>query len=288
MLDLSESRFEEAVLEVSKQQAVLVDFWAPWCGPCRTLGPMLEKLSLAYEGRVYMVKVNADHAPQLSQRYQIRSLPMVMLFKDSKVVDQFVGLRQESEIRHFIDRHLPRLEDKDLAVARQRVCETQYEEACELYKRVLVLNPAHELARLEWVQVLLQLSMWGDAAQSFETLRPKRLSDPKIAAVAFLVDAALALEAGGLVETKLHSDLSDPKEPGPDHAKAPQQKLREAQLAMLSGRWTEAMDGFLDLLAHERQFAAELIRQSMLAIFQLCPDPQLVGQYRRRLGALLH
>ena len=115
MIELSESMFDDEVLEVSKQQVVLVDFWAPWCGPCRMLGPILEKLSQDYEGRVRMVKVNADNAPQLSKRYQIRSIPMVMLFKDGQTVDQFMGVRQESEIRRFIDGHLPRVEDKDLA-----------------------------------------------------------------------------------------------------------------------------------------------------------------------------
>lgn len=119
MIELSESMFDDEVLEVSKQQVVLVDFWAPWCGPCRMLGPILEKLSQDYEGRVRMVKVNADNAPQLSKRYQIRSIPMVMLFKDGQTVDQFMGVRQESEIRRFIDGHLPRVEDKDLAQARR-------------------------------------------------------------------------------------------------------------------------------------------------------------------------
>ena len=119
MIELSESMFDDEVLEVSKQQVVLVDFWAPWCGPCRMLGPILEKLSQDYEGRVRMVKVNADNAPQLSKRYQIRSIPMVMLFKNGQTVDQFMGVRQESEIRRFIDGHLPRVEDKDLAQARR-------------------------------------------------------------------------------------------------------------------------------------------------------------------------
>jgi hypothetical protein len=130
--------------------------------------------------------------------------------------------------------------------------------------------------------------MWGDAAQSFEILRAKQRIDPMIEAVAVLVDAALALEAVDPLQQGPVAGLLQLTVPGPEQVKAPEQKLREAQLAMLSGRWTEAMDGFLDLLAHERRFAVELIRQSMLAIFQLCPDAQLVGQYRRKLGALLH
>jgi putative thioredoxin len=270
VLELSESLFDDQVLESSKHQPVLVDFWAPWCGPCRMLGPILEKLSLDYEGRVQFVKINADHAPQLSQRYQIRSIPTVMLFRQAQAVDQFMGLKQESEIRRFIDTHLPRIEDKDLALARQLLAEGRLEEASEHYKTVLAINPSQEAARLEFVQLLLQRSMAAEAAQYFEVLRPKKLNDPRIASIALLVEAGLSLKVD------------------PSHPTRSDQMLREAQQAMLAGQWAGAMDLFLALLTEDRRFAGDLVRQSMLAIFQLCPDAQVVGQYRRKLSALLN
>ncbi len=281
MIELSESMFDDEVLEVSKQQVVLVDFWAPWCGPCRMLGPILEKLSQDYEGRVRMVKVNADNAPQLSKRYQIRSIPMVMLFKDGQTVDQFMGVRQESEIRRFIDGHLPRVEDKDLAQARRLSSEGKLVEASQSYKTVIALNPGQESARLELIQILLQLSLWDDAAQCFEVLRSKKLNDPKIAAIEVLIDAAQSLAATSSKSNQTTESLID-------SSANPQQCLQAAQLAMLSGRWTQAMDLFLDLLARDRRFAGDLVRQSMLAIFQLCPDSQVVSRYRRKLGPLLN
>jgi putative thioredoxin len=281
VIELSESMFDDEVLEVSKQQVVLVDFWAPWCGPCRMLGPILEKLSQDYEGRVRMVKVNADNAPQLSKRYQIRSIPMVMLFKDGQTVDQFMGVRQESEIRRFIDGHLPRVEDKDLAQARRLSSEGKLVEASQSYKTVIALNPGQESARLELIQILLQLSLWDDAAQCFEVLRSKKLNDPKIAAIEVLIDAAQSLAATSSKSNQTTESLID-------SSANPQQCLQAAQLAMLSGRWTQAMDLFLDLLARDRRFAGDLVRQSMLAIFQLCPDSQVVSQYRRKLGPLLN
>jgi putative thioredoxin len=281
VIELSESMFDDEVLEVSKQQVVLVDFWAPWCGPCRMLGPILEKLSQDYEGRVRMVKVNADNAPQLSKRYQIRSIPMVMLFKDGQTVDQFMGVRQESEIRRFIDGHLPRVEDKDLAQARRLSSEGKLVEASQSYKTVIALNPGQESARLELIQILLQLSLWDDAAQCFEVLRSKKLNDPKIAAIEVLIDAAQSLAATSSKSNQTTESLID-------SSANPQQCLQAAQLAMLSGRWTQAMDLFLDLLARDRRFAGDLVRQSMLAIFQLCPDSQVVSRYRRKLGPLLN
>ncbi len=281
MIELSESMFDDEVLEVSKQQVVLVDFWAPWCGPCRMLGPILEKLSQDYEGRVRMVKVNAVNAPQLSKRYQTRSIPMVMLFKNGQTVDQFMGVRQESEIRRFIDGHLPRVEDKDLDQARRLSSEGKLVEASQSYKTVIALNPGQESARLELIQILLQLSLWDDAAQCFEVLRSKKLNDPKIAAIEVLIDAAQSLAATSSKSNQTTESLID-------SSANPQQCLQAAQLAMLSGRWTQAMDLFLDLLARDRRFAGDLVRQSMLAIFQLCPDSQVVSQYRRKLGPLLN
>jgi putative thioredoxin len=245
------------------------------------LGPILEKLSQDYEGRVRMVKVNADNAPQLSNRYQIRSIPMVMLFKNGQTVDQFMGVRQESEIRRFIDGHLPRVEDKDLAQARRLSSEGKLVEASQSYKTVIALNPGQESARLELIQILLQLSLWDDAAQCFEVLRSKKLNDPKIAAIEVLIDAAQSLAATSSKSNQTTESLID-------SSANPQQCLQAAQLAMLSGRWTQAMDLFLDLLARDRRFAGDLVRQSMLAIFQLCPDSQVVSQYRRKLGPLLN
>ena len=278
-VEITDSNFADLVQKSEKP--VMIDFWAEWCGPCRMLGPILEKLSQDYEGRVRMVKVNADNAPQLSNRYQIRSIPMVMLFKDGQTVDQFMGVRQESEIRRFIDGHLPRVEDKDLAQARRLSSEGKLVEASQSYKTVIALNPGQESARLELIQILLQLSLWDDAAQCFEVLRSKKLNDPKIAAIEVLIDAAQSLAATSSKSNQTTENLIDP-------SANPQQCLQAAQLAMLSGRWTQAMDLFLDLLARDRRFAGDLVRQSMLAIFQLCPDSQVVSQYRRKLGPLLN
>lgn len=270
MLELSESLFDDQVLESSKHKPVLVDFWAPWCGPCRMLGPIIEKLSHEYEGRVQFVKINADHAPELSQRYRIRSIPTVMLFRQAEVVDQFMGLKQESEIRRFIDAHLPRIEDKDLALARQLLAAGRLEDASEHYKAVIAKNPSQDVARLEFVQLLLQRSMASEAAEYFEVLKPKKLNDPKIASIALFVDAGLSLDVD------------------PSHPTRSDQMLREAQKAMLAGQWAEAMDLFLALLTEDRRFAGDLVRQSMLAIFHLCPDAQVVRTYRRKLSALLN
>lgn len=105
--DVSEAEFETQVLELSMQVPVLVDCWAPWCGPCKQLGPVLEKIVTAYGGRFVLAKLNTDEAPQISAALQLRSIPLVVLFVGGRPVDQFLGALPEGKIREFLDKHLP-------------------------------------------------------------------------------------------------------------------------------------------------------------------------------------
>jgi thioredoxin len=105
--DVTEANFEAAVLERSLQVPVLLDCWAPWCGPCKSLGPVLEKLVQAYGGRFVLAKLDTDRAPQLSAALQIRSIPLVVLFVGGQMVDQFTGALPEGQLRAFLDKHLP-------------------------------------------------------------------------------------------------------------------------------------------------------------------------------------
>ena len=111
MADITLSNFELEVIEASRRQPVLLDIWAPWCGPCKTLGPMLEKLETAYAGRFVLAKLDADQQPeiagQLSRMFGVRSIPLCVLFQDGQPVDGFVGALPESELRAFLDKHVP-------------------------------------------------------------------------------------------------------------------------------------------------------------------------------------
>ncbi len=106
-MDITAAEFEREVIEGSKEVAVLVDFWAPWCGPCRALTPLLEKLAAQYAGRVKLVKINSDENPEISAAFGIRSIPNVIAFRDGKAVSQFLGALPEGQVRAFIDKLLP-------------------------------------------------------------------------------------------------------------------------------------------------------------------------------------
>jgi len=320
MIEISEAQFEREVIETSHRLPVLVEFWAPWCGPCRTLSPVLERLSLALQGEVSMVKVNADHAPKLSQRYGVRSIPMVLLFRAGRVVDQFTGAKPEAQIRSFIQPHLPRPEDADLVAARRLREQGDLEAAAHAFERVLAVNPGHLAARSEWVYCLLESGCYSEAANAFEPLRSAlhadpSLSDARIATLAVFVEAGQALQAARLAEgaeavpnreaaaspeavpnrvaaaspeAVLSREAAASPEAVPNTEGTLEGRLLAAQRHMLASRWRPAIDLLLGILSEDRKFSPDRIRKSLLAIFALCPDQALVGQSRRRLSSLLN
>ena len=154
VLDVAEADFEREVIERSRSQPVVVDFWAPWCGPCRALGPILEKLTQERQGDVLLAKVNVDEAPTLAQQFQIRSIPLVIAFRNGQAVLDFEGVLPEAQLRLFFDRISPSETERFL---RQAVAleSSQPAEAETLYRRVLKLEPHHETARLGLARLLL-------------------------------------------------------------------------------------------------------------------------------------
>jgi len=132
-MDISATEFEQGVIEASRQQLVLVDFWAPWCGPCRTLTPILEKVVAEYGGRVKLAKINSDENPELSTAFSIRSIPNVIAFRDGKAVSQFMGALPEGQVRAFIDKLLP---PEQLALAARAIEDKRLDEAERLLDEV--------------------------------------------------------------------------------------------------------------------------------------------------------
>jgi putative thioredoxin len=125
-MDITATDFEREVIEGSKQQLVLVDFWAPWCGPCRALTPVLEKVAAEYGERVRLVKINSDENPEISTAFGIRSIPNVIAFRDGKAVSQFLGALPEGQVRAFIEKLLP---PPQLALAERAIDEGRLDEA---------------------------------------------------------------------------------------------------------------------------------------------------------------
>jgi putative thioredoxin len=280
MIEVTRQNFELEVLAASQRIPVLVDFWAPWCAPCRALTPVLERIEHDLAGQVTLVKVNSDDNPEIAAALGVRGIPHVVLFKDGKPVDNFVGALQEAQIRAFLARHVQRPGEAQLAAAREAMQEKRWGAAAEALSVVLAINPANQQARADYVAALTRLGKFEQARSVFEPLSAAARSDLRFAAIGRLLDAA---EASAAVESEaaIRAAADD----------APQDNDKRLALAdwlMTHSRWSEAMDELLVIAARDRKFRDDIARRSMLAIFELCPDAALVSSYRRKLSASIY
>ncbi|MDD2990979.1 MAG: tetratricopeptide repeat protein [Zoogloea sp.] len=274
-LDVSESEFDTAVLALSRRVPVLVDFWAPWCGPCRTLKPLLEKLAVEYGGRFVLAKINSDEAQAVAARYAVRSIPAVKLFVNGEVVDEFAGALPEGQVRAFLDRHLPdeaerlRLSAAGIADPLQRA---------ELLQQAASLSGGRTTIVLELVQALLDADLVEDAAAGLETVDPQERDDAwrSLKARLDLMENAPTVDEPAL-EARIRADAKD-------------FDARFALAAARAGRgeWAAAFDQLLDVVLRDRAEARGKARDTLVEWFGLCPDAKAVMSARRQLSMYLN
>src|SRR3954469_13223447 len=182
-MDITIQNFEADLINASLQQPVLLDIWAPWCGPCKALTPVLEKIEVAYAGRFKLAKLNADEQPeissQLSQMFGVRSIPFCVLFKGGQPVDGFVGALPEAQVREFLDRHVPSAAeaaaDEEMEEAEALLAEGDTDAALERLQEAVAINPGNDTARYDYLRALIAAGRIDEARRAYEPVATKVL-----------------------------------------------------------------------------------------------------------------
>ncbi|WP_296227837.1 thioredoxin [Ralstonia sp. UBA689] len=281
MSDVTSQNFAQEVIETSRQVPVLVDFWAPWCGPCRTLGPMLEKLEAEYAGKWKLAKVNSDENPELSAHFNVRSIPYVVAFVDGKSVDQFVGVLPEGQLRAFLDRVIPQPAD---VAYREGLAAHQTGEiahAREAFQNALAFDPGFDAARFELVNLLLDTGDVRAAQNEFALLSPKAPQDERYAPLQTRLKAAE--QAGALPGIDALLTLVQAE---PDNLQA---RLDLAQRHIAGQQYEAALEQLLAIVERDRAFRDDVARKTMVSVFDMMRDaPQAVSHWRRQLASKLN
>ena len=283
MIDTRQDKFEQDVLQPSRHLPVVVDFWAPWCGPCRALGPVLEKVERDYEGKFRLVKVNSDQNPELAQRYRVRSIPYVVAFVDGKPHDAFVGALSERDVRAFIDRLLPNPSELERRKGARLLAAGNVKGGVSALRAAIALNPGNDPARLDLAEALLALDPPGldEAQQVLDGLNGLARQESRARAVQTRVESQRRVANLPSVEALRERIAPRPFGPARTHrSRAPAHRaarLRARARAIADrGRARPALRG--------RQRP-----QDDLSLFDLMADePDVVSLYRRRLAAALN
>ncbi|MEZ5603851.1 MAG: thioredoxin [Burkholderiaceae bacterium] len=279
-MDTTLERFKADVIDASMQTPVVLDFWAPWCGPCKTLGPMLEKLEQQYGGRFRLVKVDTDAQPELAQHFRIRSIPTVFGIVNGQPVDQFQGAVPESQLREFIDRLLPNPGDIELEQAMQAAERGDTAAAVGHLQKALASDPANDGARLMYAQLLLQDNDAGAAQAQLAHLSAQSLQDPEVQALVERVRRQVT-EGAEPPPVELLNAVAEK----PDDLQA---RLDLARHYIGQKTWAPALEQLLEIVRRDRAFGDDVGRKTMIEVFGLASaQPELVSEWRRRLSSVL-
>lgn len=273
MLDISVQNFEAELINGSLKQPVLLDIWAPWCGPCKSLGPVLEKLEVAYAGRFKLAKLNSDDQPdiagQLSQMFGVRSIPFCVMFKAGQPVDGFVGALPEAEIRKFLDKHVPSTEEvaaeEEVHEAEELLAEGDVESALEKLQEAVAINPSNDAARGDYMRALLDTGRIAEARRAFDPVASKALLDARLTAFGHWLTASERAPSARPDET-LQQAISANKRDF-------EARFDLAQKRFAAKKFTEALDELLEIVMRDKSWNDELARKTYVAILEVMSKP---------------
>jgi putative thioredoxin len=279
-LDVGTGTFQEDVVERSRSVPVVVDFWADWCAPCRTLGPVLEAAVEKHAGRIVLVKVDADANPDLCEAYGISGIPAVKAFRDGRIVSEFTGAQPPAIVEAWIAGLLPTAQEEVLETARRLLREDRAGEADQLLRRHLESQPGDTAATLELARLVAVNGSQDEALALLDSIPSAAAEAEDAARERQLLDL---LSAGRRVRSLDEAKALAAAAPGDLEA-----RFALAGAAWLSGRPELAMEELLEVVGRDRAFRNDGARRALLALFErLGHDHAAVGPALRKLGMIL-
>jgi len=281
-IEVDAATFDALVIEGSKKTPVVVDFWAPWCAPCRALTPVLEKLATEYDGRFVLAKVNSDENAELSARFGVRGIPSVKAFSGGRIVDEFTGPLPEKTVREFLDRLIPSRSQELVEEAFSLYAQTSDStRALELLAQASELEPANEEVRIAQAALLTELGKRDQARQIIQTLKPLTQMDERVSALKAKLDLAEgAAEAPS--EARLNRRIAD----NPNDVEA---RLQLAHQHVARKAYREALEQLLEAVRADRTYRDDVARKTMLKVFELLGNQgELVSEFRKKLASAMN
>jgi putative thioredoxin len=273
MIDVTIQNFQDELIAASMQQPVLLDIWAPWCGPCKVLGPVLEKLEVAYAGRFKLAKLNSDVQPeissQLSQAFGVRSIPFCVLFDQGQPVDGFVGALPESQIRAFLDKHVPTVDEleaeAELEEAEVALAEGDADAALAKLQQAVAIDPANDDARFDYVKLLLERGALEQAETAFEPVARKAATDARLEALSHWIAAQRKAPTARSADALAAAIASNKRDFDA--------RFELAQSHFAASRFTAAMDELLEIVMRDKAWNGDLARKTYVGILTVMAKP---------------
>lgn len=282
--DGTDQGFMADVIEASRDTPVIVDFWAPWCGPCKTLGPPLEKAVRAAGGKVKLVKINIDDHPGVAGQLGVRSIPAVYAFDNGRPVDGFMGALPESQIKMFVDRLAGAAVEEDIdaliAQAAESLSLGDIGGAAQSYAAALQVDPKNTKAIAGMARLYLKASDPEQARAVLDMAPPEKANDAEIAGVRAALELAESASTAGDA-----GELEQRVARNPDDLQA---RFELAEALSARGELEPATEQLLAIIAKNRDWNEDAARKQLLKIFEAAgPASDIAKQGRRKLSALL-